>query len=649
MLALTLGIVPLVGAQIGNVQWMNMARTTSVGLFVFIAIAFACLAYSFLNDDFSVTYIAMHSNSHMPVQYKFAGIWGGHEGSLLLWVLFLSVWTVSVTIFSRHLPLDMVARVLSVLGLVAVGFISFMVFTSNPFERVLPGPMDGQDLNPLLQDFGLVIHPPMLYMGYVGFSVAFAFALAALMGGKLDSTWVRWTRPWTTIAWMFLSVGIALGSWWAYYELGWGGWWFWDPVENASFMPWLAGTALIHSLAVTEKRGSFRSWSVLLAILAFSLSLLGTFLVRSGVLTSVHSFAADPERGLFILIFLLIVVGGSLLLYALRASTVFGGGMFHSLSKETAILSGNVLLVVACAVVLMGTLAPILYEAFDKNISVGPPFFNLFFVPLAVTAAILMGIGPVAYWKKADPLAIAKQLRVPLVAAIATAIVIVLFDGEAFNPYVLAGSFAAFWIIYATLLNFVTRISMLSEKGPVKNRMIQIPSSFYGMCFGHIGLAVSIIGITMVSNYQVERDVRMDIGDTLSIHDYTFRFINMEKVSGPNYDADRGYFTVTRGGDAVTVLTPEKRIYRAQRRPMTEAGIYTSIFRDLYVSLGDPLNKKGTSWSVRVYYKPFVVWIWSGSLFMAIAGGFVLSDRRYRVGRKAKKFAVRSLAASTTG
>ena len=626
LLALTQGVLPILGAARGVDSWMAIARPAAQGQFTFVAISFGCLAWSFVTNDFSVLNVASNSNSELPVQYRFAASWGSHEGSLLLWVLMLNIWTVAVTLFSRHLPRPMVARVIGVMGLVSVGFIAFELFTSNPFERLLPAAAEGHDLNPLLQDPGMVIHPPMLYMGYVGFSVAFAFAIAALLGGRLDATWARWSRPWTTLAWCFLTIGIMLGSWWAYYELGWGGWWFWDPVENASFMPWLVGTALLHSLAVTEKRGGFRSWTVLLAICAFSLSLLGTFLVRSGVLTSVHAFATDPRRGIFILAFLAIVIGGSLALFASRAPRVGVGGSFELVSRESMLLTNNVLLGVAAGSVLLGTLYPLFLDALDLGkISVGPPYFSSVFVPLMTPALFLMGVGPIARWKQASIPDLANRLKWAFGVSIASALVLPLALGT-WNPLVSFGLALALWIFTTSFVNLRSRIGGL--KGTLRARLASQPRGYYGMLLAHCGMAVFIVGVTLVKGYETERDVRMAVGDTVSAGGYTFRFDGAENAMGPNYTASRGNVMVTRDGKTVTVLHPEKRIYNAQQMPMTEAAIASGIFGDLYVSLGEPVADG--AWSVRVYYKPFVVWIWGGWIIMALGGFVALTDRRYR-------------------
>ena len=630
LLATVQGTLPIVGAARGVPEWMALARPAAQGQFMFVAIAFACLATSFVTNDFSVVNVATNSNSQLPLHYRFAATWGSHEGSLLLWVLMLTVWTLAVTLASRHLPMEMVARVLGVMGLVSVGFLLFMLLTSNPFLRMFPPAADGRDLNPLLQDPGMVIHPPMLYMGYVGFSVAFAFAIAALLGGRLDATWARWSRPWTTAAWCFLTVGIALGSWWAYYELGWGGWWFWDPVENASFMPWLVGTALVHSLAVTEKRASFKNWTVLLAICAFSLSLVGTFLVRSGVLTSVHAFATDPKRGIFILAFLVFVIGGSLVLFAWRAPRIGLGGRFEIVSRESFLLVNNVLLVVAAGSVLLGTLYPLFLDALSLGkISVGPPYFNSVFAPIMAPLVFLMAVGPLARWKEARIPDLATRLKWALaVSAIAAALAPLLIGN--WRPLVSFGLFLAFWVLAASAINLKERIR--NFRGGILARLAAQPRSYYGMLTAHCGVAVFIVGVTLVNGYQVERDVRMEIGDTVSAGGYTFRFDGARDITGPNYRGARGRVEVTRNGESVGTLYPEKRLYNVQQMPMTEAAIDTGPFGDLYVSLGEPVE--GGAWSVRVYVKPFVVWIWGGCFIMALGGLLALSDRRYRIGAR---------------
>jgi cytochrome c-type biogenesis protein CcmF len=630
-------VLPLVGAARGNVRWMNVARPAAQAQFLLIGVAFACLAYSFVTNDFSVLNVASNSNSSLPWQYRFAATWGSHEGSLLLWVLMLGGWMFAVSVASRHLPLRMVARILGVMALIAIGFLLFMLLTSNPFERLLPPAADGRDLNPLLQDPGMVIHPPMLYMGYVGFSVAFAFSIAALLGGQLDATWARWSRPWTTLAWMFLTIGIALGSWWAYYELGWGGWWFWDPVENASFMPWLTGTALMHSLAVTEKRGGFKVWTVLLAIITFTLSLLGTFLVRSGVLTSVHAFATDPARGIFILGFLVLVVGASLALFAWRAPRVGLGGRFELISRESALLANNVLLLVAAASVMLGTLYPLFLDALGLGkISVGPPYFEAVFVPLMVPALFLMGVGPMAKWKKAEVPELALRLRWAFGAALATALLLPLTLGK-WTPAIAFALLLALWITASGLVNVWQRVSQLAAAGgrPAGTYLSQLPRGYYGMLLAHFGVAVLIVGVTLVRSYETEKDVRMSIGETVEVGGHTFRLDALADVRGPNYDATRGTVTVLKGERQVSVMHPEKRIYHVQQMPMTEAAIDTGFTRDLYVSLGEPVA--GGAWVVRVYHKPFVDWIWGGAFLMALGGLLAITDRRYRLARRAEQ------------
>jgi cytochrome c-type biogenesis protein CcmF len=628
-LAVAQAILGIGGAARGNRVWMAAARPAAQGQFVFIVIAFGCLTYSFVINDFSVEYVASNSNSALPLQYRIAGVWGGHEGSLLLWALMLGVWMTAVTVFSRHLPDDMVARVLGVMGLVSIGFLLFMLFTSNPFMRLFPAPADGRDLNPLLQDPGMVMHPPMLYMGYVGFSVAFAFAIAALLAGRLDAAWARWSRPWTTVAWAFLTVGIALGSWWAYYELGWGGWWFWDPVENASFMPWLMGTALIHSLAVTEKRGSFRSWTVLLAIFAFALSLLGTFLVRSGVLTSVHAFATDPARGVFILIFLAVVIGGSLVLFASRTARIGLGGSFEPVSRESFLLSNNVLLAAATGSVLLGTLYPLALDALGLGkISVGPPYFDSVFAAVMAPAVFLMGVGPLARWKKASLPELAARLRWAFGVSLVAALLIPFVLGQ-WSVLVSLGLLLALWIAASSVVQLRERLRNAAGGAGIRARLAATPRAHYGMLLAHLGVAVFVVGVTLVKGYESERDVRMSPGDTVELAGYVFRFDGVRDVNGPNYVAARADIRVSRGGRTVTRMHPEKRTYRVQNQPMTEAAIDPGFTRDLYVSLGDSVGP--TSWIVRVQVKPFVDWIWGGCLLMALGGLLAASDRRYRV------------------
>jgi len=620
VVGLILAVFPLWGTINHNVAWQSLARPAAVMQFILVAFSFACLAASFLNNDFSVAYIAQHSNSLLPRPYQFAAVWGGHEGSLLLWILLLSGWACAVAFFSRSLPLDMVARVLGVLGCIAVGFMLFILTTSNPFNRIFPTPADGRDLNPLLQDPGLVIHPPMLYMGYVGMSVAFAFAIAALLSGRLDAAWARWSRPWTVIAWTFLTFGIGLGSWWAYYELGWGGWWFWDPVENASLLPWLVGTALIHSLMVTEKRGSFKAWTVLLAIAAFSLSLLGTFLVRSGVLTSVHAFASDPSRGIFILIFLAVVVGGSLTLFAWRAPQVTLGGQMGVVSRESFMLANSVLLVVATGAVLLGTLYPLIIDALNLGkLSVGPPYFNLVFAPLMVPLLFILVPGTVAQWREAQLKTIFNKLRYLAVAALVSANAMTIYLGP-WTWTTALGFFLSLWVGLSSLQHMVERVRKPGRIG----------GSFWGMHMAHFGLAVLVMGITGVKSYEVERDVRIGIEDVVTIAPYTFKLMGMQDVMGPNYKAQEAEVHIQKNGVYIKTLRPQKRRYFSSAMPMTEAAIDTGFIRDLYVSLGDPIPGERPEWSMRVYYKPFVPWMWAGILMMVAGGLLAALDRRYR-------------------
>ncbi len=623
--AILQGILPLVGAHQSRREWILLARPAAQTVFLLLAIAFVILAWSFYTNDFSVLYVADHSNSQMPVIYRLGAVWGGHEGSLLLWVFLLSTWTFLVAQLSKALDEFMVARVIGVLGLVITGLLLFVLLTSNPFERLLPAAQDGRSLNPLLQDPGLVFHPPMLYMGYVGFSVAFAFAIASLLSGRLDAAWARWSRPWTTAAWVFLTLGIALGSWWAYYELGWGGWWFWDPVENASFIPWLVGTALLHSLAVTEKRGGFKSWTVLLAITAFSLSLLGTFLVRSGVLTSVHAFATDPKRGIFILIFLVLVVGSSLTLYAWRAPKSTLGGKFSFTSRETFILLGNVFLVVSAASVLLGTLYPLLIDALHLGkISVGPPYFNSVFVPIMIPLLVLMGIGPWTNWKNSNLVDVIKRLWIAALVAVIAAALIPFTMGE-FTWLSSLGFLLAFWVIASGVLQIIRQ-----AKAGKPTR------SFIGMQVAHLGIAVFVIGVTRVGAYQEEKDVRMLPGESVSVGGYQIQLQSVSAVPGPNYNAMQGTFLLSRNGKLEATMYPEKRSYFSSTMPMTEAAIDAGLTRDIYVSLGEELEDK--AWAVRVYYKPFVDWIWGGCLLMALGGVLAMSDKRYRM--KLRKAAV---------
>ena len=625
--AVALTFIPLWGAWRGNIAAMHSARPLALSLFVFCAISFALLCVSFLNDDFSLVVVASNSNSMLPSFYKFSAVWGNHEGSMLLWILVLAGWTLAVAVFSADLPLKLMARVLAVMGSVGIGFISFSIFTSNPFARNLPNaPLDGQDLNPLLQDPGLIIHPPLLYMGYVGFSVAFAFAIAALMGGRLDAAWARWSRPWTNVAWGFLSLGIMLGSWWAYYELGWGGWWFWDPVENASFMPWLAGTALVHSLAVTEKRGVFKSWTVLLAIATFSLSLLGTFLVRSGVLTSVHAFASDPDRGMFILAFLLVVVGGSLFLYALRAPAVDSDIRYGWLSRETLLLFNNVVFLVATVTVLFGTLFPLLMDALGQGkYSVGPPYFNAVFVPLMAVLVPVMGIGPFTRWKSDDPKRWNKILVQGAIVCILAAGILPWLGGE-FNIWVALSLLLAFWIGAGLVGDLRLKAEGRSTLWHVVKR--QAPS-YWGMVVAHLGFAMCVISVVVVTQWNVERDLRMAPGDTADLAGYRFEFHGSSGVQGPNYLADEGVVTVYRGDKRVAELRPQKRQYKASGQVMTEAAIDAGLWRDLYVAMGESIGTDG-AWAMRLHYKPMVRWMWIGATLIGFGAFVTVFDRRYR-------------------
>jgi len=618
--ALVQGVLPLAGTAFDHQRWQALARPSAAVQFLLIAFSFGVLAHGALTDDFSIKYIAEHSNSLLPAQYKFASVWGGHEGSLLLWMLMLSGWTVSVALFSRTLPLAMVARVIGILGLVSTGFLMFILTTSSPFERLLPAAPDGRDLNPLLQDPGLVIHPPMLYMGYVGFSVAFAFSVAALMSGRMDAAWARWSRPWTVVAWIFMTAGIALGSWWAYYELGWGGWWFWDPVENASLMPWLFGTALIHALMVTDKRGGFKAWSVLLAIGAFSLSLLGTFLVRSGVLTSVHAFASDPKRGVFILIFLALVVGISLTLFAWRAPKATLGGKIGLVSRESMLLVNSVLLVVATGAVLLGTVYPLIVDALNLGkLSVGAPYFNAVFVPLMVPVVFLMVPGGISHWRESRLKELGQDMLVPAIAAVLAGLAVWTLT-ERGSWLTAMGTALAVWVVVGLVMQIVARLQKPGRIAP----------SFWGMHLAHLGIAVVVVGITMVKGYEVERDVRMGLNDTVSIENYSFELTGVSQVDGPNYKAIRAEFKVSKDGQFLEFMKPEKRKYFSSAMPMTEAAIDTGLFRDLYLSLGEAIEGSTPQWSVRVFYKPFVSWIWYGAILMVLGGLFAVSDRRYR-------------------
>ena len=618
--------LPLLGAHKNNLQLMQFSKYAVVAQFSLILVSFIALAYSFAVDDFSVRYVASNSNSALPMMFKISAVWGAHEGSFLLWLLILSTWTIAVAFFSKSLPIAMTSRVLSVMGMLSIGFLLFIIFTSNPFDRLFPAALDGKDLNPLLQDFGLVIHPPMLYMGYVGFSVVFSITIAGLISGQLDSAWARWSRPWTVIAWVFLTLGIALGSWWAYYELGWGGWWFWDPVENASFMPWLVGTALIHSLVVTEKRGAFKSWTVLLSLMAFSLSLLGTFLVRSGVLVSVHAFASDPTRGSFILAFLVLVIGGSLMLYAIRGAAMSGGGQFNLFSKDTFMLLGNILLTVACAMVLLGTLYPLLDQLIDLGkLSVGEPYFNAVFVPIMLPALVIMSMAPLMRWKNDSFERVAKQMVIPLFVALAVGFSMLFLEKGSIMVALSIG--LATLIVSSVVMSFVARVR---NKGGAFRALKKIPLSFFGMNLAHIGIAIFVVGVTFTESMSLQKDLRMERGDTITLGGYSFTFEGAKSHQGPNYIGYEGAMSVIGPkGEEVAVLTPEKRIYQVRGMPMTEAGIDAGLFRDLFVALAEQLDNG--AWSLRVYYKPFIRWIWLGCIFMGLGGFVAVLDRRYRL------------------
>ncbi len=631
-LALIQFVIPLFGISTHRWRLALLAKPAAIGQFIFVCLAFVLLAYSFYANDFSVAYVANHSNRSLPVAYRIGATWGGHEGSLLLWVFMLSSWTLAVALLSRSLPALTRTRVLSVLGAVSVGFLIFIIFTSNPFDRLLPVyPVDGSDLNPLLQDPGMVFHPPLLYMGYVGFSVAFAFAIAALLEGRIDTLWARWVRPWTQAAWMFLTLGIAAGSWWAYYELGWGGWWFWDPVENASFMPWLIGTALLHSLAATEKRGVFKAWTTLLAIAAFSFSLLGTFLVRSGVLTSVHSFANDPVRGTYILIFLAITVGASLALFAIRGSKVSVTSWYNLLSREMLFLVNNLLLAVVTFMILVGTLQPIFAEMLELGkVSVGPPYFNLVFNILMTPLIFLIGFGPVVNWRQYDFKTLVQRTRIAFVFSIVAGLLLAFVDSskalsDAFQLFI--GGFLIFWVVAMNATDWWQKAAKKS-KLPIAGAF-KISPSFIGMYLAHIGLAVVVIGVVLSSHFSEEKNVRLGVGDSFSIGEYQFVFKRLSDVKGPNYDAVRGHFEVVVDGKSVTTLTPEKRRYRASGQLMTEAGIHANLARDLYVALGEQIPESN-DWAVRLYVKPFLSCLWLGGILMGLGGLFAMSDKRYR-------------------
>ncbi len=640
-MAVVQGTLPRIGAHRGNGALMAVARPAAEGQLVFIAVAFAALTWAYVGSDFSVANVVNNSHTSKPLLFKITGVWGNHEGSMLLWVLILALFGAAAALFGGNLPPSLRARVLAVQAWIGIGFLLFILLTSNPFDRAIPPPGDGRDLNPLLQDIGLAIHPPFLYLGYVGFSMAFAFAIAALLEGRVDAAWARWVRPWTLAAWGFLTVGIALGSWWAYYELGWGGWWFWDPVENASFMPWLAGTALLHSAIVVEKREALKTWTILLAIVAFSLSLIGTFLVRSGVLTSVHTFANDPERGLFILLLLGIVIGGSLLLFAIRAPALRGGGLFAPISREGAMVINNLFLTTALATVFIGTLYPLVLDALAAGkISVGAPFFNRTFVPLMLPLVAAMGVGPLLAWKRGDLAAALSRLW--LAAVLVAVAVAATYAIEGGPVMALVGVAAATWLAASTVIEWSGRVGLFRMPlGTSLRRAWNLPRSAYGMTFAHLGVAMMIAGITASSAWQVERIQIMRPGEAVDVAGYQFSFDGVATMAGPNYRAERGTFSVSRGGRPVATLFPEKRVYSVQGMQTTEAAIHTTWLADLYAVLGDRDAATTDGWAVRIYYNPLVPWIWLGAFIMFFGAAVSLSDRRHRVGAPLRAAALR--------
>ena len=629
-----LAIFPLWGAEKGHSQLMSLARPMTYSLFFTLTIAFAALFYLFAVNDFSVQYVVNNSNSSLPIYYRLSAVWGSHEGSLLLWIWLLTLWGAAVALFSKHLPQEAVARVLGIMGIISIGFLLFVLFTSNPFTRTFPDfPVDGRELNPMLQDVGLIFHPPLLYMGYVGFSVAFAFAIASLMTGKLDSAWARWSRPWTMAAWVFLTLGIVLGSWWAYYELGWGGWWFWDPVENSSLMPWLAGTALIHSLSVTEKRGSFKAWTVLLAILAFSLCLLGTFLVRSGILVSVHAFASDPTRGLYILAYLVVVIGGSLTLYAYKGNQIRSRDNAERYSRETLLLLNNILLMTALCVVFLGTLLPLVHKQLGLgSISIGAPFFDQMFLIIMTPFALLLGIGPLVKWRRDQ----FSEIRTPVVVSV----IVMAIAGFAL-PYFLHNKFTVSVVLGTMMSVIIVLLSLYEMKQRATHResffkgITKLSRSHWGMILAHLGVAMTVWGIAFSQNFSVERDVRMAVGDTVHIADYDFKFTGVSDANGPNYMGGKAQIDISKDGKPEATLFAEKRFYTVSKMPMTEAAIDWGFTRDLYVALGEKIEDN--SWALRLYYKPFIRWIWIGGLFMALGGLLCIFDRRYRFSRLVKQ------------
>ncbi|MFM1897186.1 MAG: hypothetical protein RLZZ385_2260 [Pseudomonadota bacterium] len=626
-LSVLLGTLPVIGAARGNLLWMNLARPLTAGIFVFLSLSLAVLAYAFVTNDFSVSFVAQHSNSMLPTRYKLTAVWGGHEGSFLFWTWMLAAWMLTVSIYSKSMPLDFIARVLGVLGFICAGYILFMVATSDPFDRVLPlAPADGADLNSALQDFGFIVHPPTLYMGYVGYAVVFAFAIAALLSGRLDSAWARWSRPWANVAWAVLTIGIALGSWWAYYELGWGGWWAWDPVENPPLITWLLGAALMHSLAVTEKRGVFKSWTVLLAILAFAGSLLGTFITRSGLLTSVHAFASDPTRGVFILGFIGFTVGGALLLYALRAPLIKAESTFDTISRESLLLANNVLLVVAAASVLLGTLFPMVYQAVtDDLISIGPPYFNAVFVPLMVILLVFLGIGPIARWKTTSAAYLRQQLVLVAVAAVGLGVLLPLVVLLEFSWQASLAMILAFWLVLSMLRDIFNKTR---NKPTLLQGLRSLGAAYWGMQLAHFGVVVLMVGASLTSNFSVEKSVLLRAGDMVDLGNYHFEYAGTVPVTGPNYIGDEATITVYHKGELLRELHPQKRIYLASSSPSTEMAIDAGFLRDLFITLGE--RRDNVAWSMTIYIKPFVRWVWLGAIFMALGGVIAAMDRRYR-------------------
>ena len=627
-LSIFLAILPLVGAEKGNAKLMALGRPLTWAMFLALSLSFGSLFYLFAVNDFSVQYVVNNSNSTLPLQYRLSAVWGSHEGSLLLWIWLLALWAVGVATFTRKMPEEAVARVLSVMGLISIGFMVFIIFSSNPFNRTFPDfPADGRELNPMLQDVGLIFHPPLLYMGYVGFSVAFAFAIASLMTGKLDTAWARWSRPWTMASWVFLTLGIVLGSWWAYYELGWGGWWFWDPVENASLMPWLAGTALIHSLAVTEKRSTFKAWTVLLAILAFSLCLLGTFLVRSGILVSVHAFASDPTRGLYILAYLVFVIGGSLLLYAFQGSKIKSLDNYQRYSRESLLLLNNVMLMAFLSVVFLGTILPLIHKQIGLgSVSIGAPFFNQMFLILMVPFAFILGIGPLVKWRRDQISAIRTPVMISLVMMIALGFGLPYLVGDRITATSVMGVMMSAIIVILSLYEMHTRAT---HRHSFLTGMLKLSRSHWGMVFAHLGVAMTVFGIAMSHNFSIEKDVRMREGDSVQILDYNFTFKGLKITDGANYQGGTADIEITRNGKLEATLHAEKRFYNVSKMGMTEAAIDWGFTRDLYAALGEQLDDG--SWGLRLYYKPFIRWIWLGGLFMALGGLLCMLDKRYRI------------------